>query len=1137
MERPLSAAFPQDAFELEQCIEDPFFKEIFPSTSLVKIKSLLLGWIIEHAEPEIRRALPQRPKTRGRRPKQEPKEFQTQIDTLKHRLIGSLQGEHFALSTGREKEKEKCSLETLGLIEQVASFQRKINLPFSGSSFASENFEAAVAPPPKRQKTAQPEEEELDDILHSNEWFETDWMMLLEETGTRGEIIQVIKNRLEKNQHNLTQPLSAILSVLENTASSCWPETNGDDQEANEKVIEKCKKELPEIDREQRSRLLLGLEMIQSGLGIVQIPEWWIEKELEKPFEERNLMSINTGCQQVAKWMKQNLLQRMETINDHHRTQLLSTITGDYKVFSGCQAVYSLGSLLSGWNSDQSGRDQLVEMQEVLMSEKNRLLKDLEKQLVIVQNSDYAADVEDRNIVFLDPYSRIQRKLSQTVVGECGGVANCHSLQTCSSIENPAAVEMTRTIIGIKIALILKEIREIREEHESELGGENSVINRVTRNLPPPLDCIWGTLISFLGRENLCSTEINFVHLSSDRIRQIPAEIKYLDSWTFQSIKLEEFQLHPLVDRLKFIFEKCRNVEKIEFGLKIHGMFLEDLLPLILKMEEISSLSSATVLSKLQFKQKGIESQSHGGAGDQSIFENRKSTLVSEIGQLSTLQALKLKHNLQLKTIPKEIGHLKNLTDLDLGSNSIRTIPPDISQLQNLQSLKLDDNQLQNLPLEMSQLGKLRVLRLSKNQFQVIPPAIFGLPGLLYLWMSANFVDKITDEIEKLSALEELSLWNNQLEIVSSGIGNLVNLKILTLGGNRLVSLPPEIGRLEKLNTLNLQGNRIVSIPSEIGQLSKLEQLNVRNNRIESLPLEIGLLSLLKNLNLENNPMELDFYSRSHPIYSKMSGTFQIIIDPFESSDLGRFFKTVFTAKQGKIPEDLLTVEGWLNATKLDLRNHQITIFPASISHLKNLQKLNLWTNKIKSIPPEIGWLTNLQTINFGKNQITSIASEIGKLVELQSLDLNTNNLSLLPQTTRKLVKLRILDLSRNCLDFIPLEIFQLPNLRSLEIKENKISSIPPEIRQLKNLRTLLLSSNKISAIPTTIAKLTNLKNLDLYCNNLTSIPSELFQLPNLSNLNLSENQLSFIPATMSKLKKLETSWLKSLNRSESSKL
>jgi leucine-rich repeat protein SHOC2 len=69
--------------------------------------------------------------------------------------------------------------------------------------------------------------------------------------------------------------------------------------------------------------------------------------------------------------------------------------------------------------------------------------------------------------------------------------------------------------------------------------------------------------------------------------------------------------------------------------------------------------------------------------------------------------------------LPPEIGHLKNLKTLELGTliteyfgelmgKPLTKLPPEIGQLQNLEMLYLQDNQLTVLPPEIGQLQNLK---------------------------------------------------------------------------------------------------------------------------------------------------------------------------------------------------------------------------------------------------------------------------------------------------------------------------------------------------------------------------------------------------------------------------------------------
>lgn len=78
------------------------------------------------------------------------------------------------------------------------------------------------------------------------------------------------------------------------------------------------------------------------------------------------------------------------------------------------------------------------------------------------------------------------------------------------------------------------------------------------------------------------------------------------------------------------------------------------------------------------------------------------------------LDKLYLNHN-KLKTLPRKIGQLKNLTHLDVSSNELTEIPEEIGMLTNLKRLLLFDNNLQTLPFEMGYLCELETLGVEGN--------------------------------------------------------------------------------------------------------------------------------------------------------------------------------------------------------------------------------------------------------------------------------------------------------------------------------------------------------------------------------------------------------------------------------------
>jgi GTPase SAR1 family protein len=83
---------------------------------------------------------------------------------------------------------------------------------------------------------------------------------------------------------------------------------------------------------------------------------------------------------------------------------------------------------------------------------------------------------------------------------------------------------------------------------------------------------------------------------------------------------------------------------------------------------------------------------------------NQLKTLPAEIGKLKNLTALDLSNN-QLTSLPAEIGELKNLTELYLSGNQLKTLPAEIVELKNLIRFDLYGNPLESPPLEIAKRG------------------------------------------------------------------------------------------------------------------------------------------------------------------------------------------------------------------------------------------------------------------------------------------------------------------------------------------------------------------------------------------------------------------------------------------------
>ncbi|MCF6236160.1 MAG: OmpA family protein [Gammaproteobacteria bacterium] len=136
-----------------------------------------------------------------------------------------------------------------------------------------------------------------------------------------------------------------------------------------------------------------------------------------------------------------------------------------------------------------------------------------------------------------------------------------------------------------------------------------------------------------------------------------------------------------------------------------------------------------------------------------------KGIVPKEIGGLACLEQLNLSNNSITGTIPKEIGSLVNLEILDLSNNLIEgTIPKEIKNLRNLKKLYLNGNSIKGtIPKETGSLANLEILDLSSNSIEgTIPEEIGNLVSLEILDLSSNALTGIVPK--KIGDIEILFL-------------------------------------------------------------------------------------------------------------------------------------------------------------------------------------------------------------------------------------------------------------------------------------------------------------------------------------------------------------------------------------------
>ena len=186
-----------------------------------------------------------------------------------------------------------------------------------------------------------------------------------------------------------------------------------------------------------------------------------------------------------------------------------------------------------------------------------------------------------------------------------------------------------------------------------------------------------------------------------------------------------------------------------------------------------------------------------------------------ELGDLASLEELRLASNHLSGPLPPELGRLTSLRVLNIGRNDLSgPLPPELGGLASLEKMALARNHLSGpLPTRLGELAELRTLDLADNSLSgPLPPELGGLANLEELSLGGNLLSgPIPSRLGGLADLRSLGLDRNELSgAVPAELGGLTSLARLRLNRNRLSGpIPPELGDLASLEELRLGGNRL----------------------------------------------------------------------------------------------------------------------------------------------------------------------------------------------------------------------------------------------------------------------------------------------------------------------------------------
>ena len=166
-------------------------------------------------------------------------------------------------------------------------------------------------------------------------------------------------------------------------------------------------------------------------------------------------------------------------------------------------------------------------------------------------------------------------------------------------------------------------------------------------------------------------------------------------------------------------------------------------------------------------------------------------------------------HSPEMRTAIEE-GFLLEQAELDLSFKGLTELPNSLGHLINLTLLNVTDNQLTALPSGIEQLTNLTELYAFNNQLTALPDTIGQLTSLTQLNVYNNQLTALPDTIGQLTNLTHLYVNNNQLTVLSSSIGDLSSLRVLQVHNNlNLSAFPLSLGNCSQLTYFSITGTRI----------------------------------------------------------------------------------------------------------------------------------------------------------------------------------------------------------------------------------------------------------------------------------------------------------------------------------------
>jgi predicted DNA-binding WGR domain protein/Leucine-rich repeat (LRR) protein len=254
----------------------------------------------------------------------------------------------------------------------------------------------------------------------------------------------------------------------------------------------------------------------------------------------------------------------------------------------------------------------------------------------------------------------------------------------------------------------------------------------------------------------------------------------------------QEVKLHFPKVPVYILNQLLKALETKPSKLNIYVMESEEMMKLICTMK---------YLTELVIQQVGVLPSEICNLQNLDHFEIRESqnlkAIPKEIGKLTRISRLTI-NDTSVQNLPDEIGNLKEMVNLRISGNTkLKALPDTIGLLTNLEVIYVQGNTdaLNELfiPKSIGNLEKLTELQLPSNNLKTIPDEIGNLKSLTELDLNFNKIKTLPITIFSLENLERLELNYNQISTLPTELCDLKNLTDLDIEGCPITNVPDEV--------------------------------------------------------------------------------------------------------------------------------------------------------------------------------------------------------------------------------------------------------------------------------------------------------------------------------------------------------